>query len=651
LIMKKWKWFPYLLGFILGALPLLSLWSLGEWVYRTRSELWTAVPIGVRYSSKAALVLPEEVTPQLLGSVLAAEDSDFFYHFGVDLYGLARAILKNLKAMEFKEGGSTLTQQLARNVYLTQEKTLTRKLLEIAIALRLETLYDKFELLAAYLSTVYTGEAGIGMKRASHYYFGKDLQEISWDEAIGLTGLLRSPGLYSPFTYPQRFELRARTVAHLLLEKGLHWQKIEPTLPQANIQRDFLEPEVPPWVKNLSIDEAAKRLGLSKTEFLDGGYAVKLSLDSQLQQVANTALSAVREYHPAIIVVESTTGRVLAVSGTEYNVLLSRRQMGSLIKPLYYLEGFLQHEITPSMMLADIPFTLGDWAPQNFDKRFRGTVTVEKALRLSLNVPSVRVYLRVGPFRSLDFIRETVGLKGNYPNDLTISLGTVESTPWQVLEAYTLIPNGGVQTELCLVDQINDRFGNTLYKHSPLVKRIEAEGILPLGEAIDILRQILKSVVTSGTGVSALVKGIDMGGKTGTARRDAWFFSWAGRVMGLVSIHWDEPLNLTGGGNAAPVWREIVEGLPCVLRRPSEEKLRPALIGSLNASVHTLQDTYVLSLGWPTDVESFSKLLEVLLESSENERIKLLSEINEYDPQMASELWREIQRLEDGKAP
>jgi len=651
LIMKKWKWFPYLLGFILGALPLLSLWSLGEWVYRTRSELWTAVPIGVRYSSEAALVLPEEVTPQLLGSVLAAEDSDFFYHFGVDLYGLARAILKNLKAMEFKEGGSTLTQQLARNVYLTQEKTLTRKLLEIAIALRLETLYDKFELLAAYLSTVYTGEAGIGMKRASHYYFGKDLQEISWDEAIGLTGLLRSPGLYSPFTYPQRFELRARTVAHLLLEKGLHWQKIEPTLPQANIQRDFLEPEVPPWVKNLSIDEAAKRLGLSKTEFLDGGYAVKLSLDSQLQQVANTALSAVREYHPAIIVVESTTGRVLAVSGTEYNVLLSRRQMGSLIKPLYYLEGFLQHEITPSMMLADIPFTLGDWAPQNFDRRFRGTVTVEEALRLSLNVPSVRVYLRVGPFRSLDFIRETVGLKGNYPNDLTISLGTVESTPWQVLEAYTLIPNGGVQTKLCLVDQINDRFGNTLYKHSPLVKRIEAEGILPLGEAIDILRQILKSVVTSGTGVSALVKGIDMGGKTGTARRDAWFFSWAGRVMGLVSIHWDEPLNLTGGGNAAPVWREIVEGLPCVFRRPSEEKLRPALIGSLNASVHTLQDTYVLSLGWPTDVESFSKLLEVLLESSENERIKLLSEINEYDPQMASELWREIQRLEDGKAP
>jgi len=609
------------------------------------------VPIGVRYSSEAALVLPEEVTPQLLGSVLAAEDADFFYHFGVDLYGLTRAILKNLKAMEFKEGGSTLTQQLARNVYLTQEKTLTRKLLEIAIALRLETLYDKFELLAAYLSTVYTGEAGIGMKRASHYYFGKDLQEISWDEAVGLIGLLRSPGLYSPFTSPQRFELRARTVARLLLEKGLHWQKIEPVLPKANVRQDFLEPEVPPWVQNLSIDEAAKRLGLSRTEFLNGGYAVKLSINSQLQRVANTVIDAVKKYHPAIIVVESATGRVLAVVGTEYNVLSSRRQMGSLIKPLYYLEGFLQHEITPSMMLADIPLTLGDWAPQNFDRRFRGTVTVEDALRLSLNVPSVRVYLRVGPFRSLDFIREKVGLEGSYPNDLTISLGTVESTPWQVLEAYTLIPNGGVKTELCLVNQINDRFGNTLYEHHPLVKRIEAEGILPLGEAMDILRRILRSVVTSGTGVRALVKGIDMGGKTGTARRDAWFFSWTGRVMGLVSIHWDEPLNLTGGRNAAPVWRNIVEDLPYVFRRPPEEKPHPTLIGLLNVNVRALQDTFALSLGWPTDMESFSRLLKILLETSENERIKLLSEINEYDPQMASELWKEIQRLQDKKVP
>lgn len=649
--MRERRWVPYLLGFFTGIIPLFSLWIVGEWIYQTKPELWTAVPIGLRYSSEPALVLPEEVTPQLLGSVLAAEDADFFYHSGIDLYGLARAILRNLSTMELKEGGSTLTQQLARNVYLTLEKTISRKLLEIALALRLEAIYDKYELLAAYLSTVYTGEPGNGLKRASIYYFGKNLQDISWEEAVGLIGLLRSPGLYSPFEFPERFKRRAETVAHLLVEKGLYWEEIQPYLPERTVERVAFAQQIEPWLRNFLLDESASILGMSRTDILNGGYAVKPTLDPRLQEVVNESVKTVEQYNPAVIVVERFTGKVLAVSGSEYNVLFSRRQLGSLIKPLYYLEGFLQGEITPQTLMADIPLSLGGWEPQNFDRRFRGSVTVENALRLSLNVPSVRVYLKVGPFRSLNFIREVVGLWGVYPKDLTVSLGTVESTPWKVLEAFTFIPNGGVKTLLTTVEAITDRFGNVIYTHNPVVERVQAEGVKTMGESLDILRGILRKVVKSGTGVKAFKKGLDIGGKTGTARRDAWFFSWAGKTMGLVSIHWDDAINITGGGYAAPVWKGVVDALPERFKRPPEDRIAWIPFGTVCMHSETIREAFNFSLGRFGDVLSYSEMLEILLEASESQRIRILSEINQRDPQMASDLWNEIQKILDEKGP
>jgi len=642
----------YIFGFMIGFLPLYLLWSIGGWLYSSKGETFASINLPVIIDDLDSLVvLPEELPPSLVGATLAAEDADFFYHPGIDVYGIARAVIRNLRFLSFKEGGSTITQQLARNVYLSQTKTLIRKLLEVGVALQLERFYDKYEILAAYLSAVYMGRTGIGMKKAARIYTGKQLKDLDWSETVGLAGIIRSPGLYEPDG--ARFLKRANVIKELLLEKGLHNEEVEPKELKA---RSAKQEYIPEWLKGYIVAEAKEKLGIPRESSMGGeGYLIFSTIDPELQKAVSDMTNSTPFPHPATLMVRRYTGDVLAVGGGEYDVLHSRRQMGSAIKPFYYFLGFLEGVFTPYTLVADIPIKIGEWEPSNFEGFFRGPVTVKDALRLSLNVPSVRIFLEVGPSNFVNFMKEEVRLKGFYPQDLTMALGTVETTPWDALEAYTFLVNGGFKAKLNLVKTIRDRFGNVIYVHSPNYSTIRRNYNTAVSLASQRLRKMMREVVKQGTGYRASIPRLDVGGKTGTAQRDAWFFGWMGNIIGVVSLHWDEGESIPGGRTCAPLWRKALQNThhrykiySVLTRKRDTRQISLKLVKNPVKSCKSYLPSLTLkNLLPPTP----SSLLLVIRNMNPFERKRYLKEINLIDPELAAHIWNELKLLSGETSP
>lgn len=630
-----------LIGFLCGFLVTIALLSffyieITEDLPAPESQLPTGLIL--LYSDGSPLSLPrsfwvklEDVLPYFLNALLSSEDKRFYLHPGVDPLGIARAIVRNISTMSINEGGSTITQQLARTLYLTPTVTWERKVKEMFIALWLERHRTKEEILQMYINSVYMGSGLYGFASASKYYFGKSLSEVSLNEAALLVGVVRSPENFNPIKNWRVSKQKASTVLSAMLKEGYLSEKVyQESLGQLeqlsythNFKFDFDEEVFWRVVREL------KQLGYGLDE-LRQGYKVYTTLDRKLSQAAmnlprNTVVEAI----------DPSTGAVLLYKGVGLTYPEGRRLLGSAIKPLYYYLAILEGWSINSE-LVDLPLKVGNWTPENFDKRYRGVATMQQALVDSLNIPSVNLFMQLGREKVLDFLKNELNLAGFYPEDMTIALGTLETAPEEVLKAYAVIFNGGVVLQPFIIRRIEDANGRTIYQSVPRVIGVVRTRRANPMEASAVLLEVMRRVVERGTGVRAR-QILPVAGKTGTSLKTAWFIGGDQRFIMAVAVDGE---NLTGGIHAAPVWSQLLTNYNYAGKMP-DWKVQS------NLSVKTTTPSLTLDVDrvmrWLEEKSlDIDVLADLASKMDNNTLLDFLSSINERSPQLAKQLWEKI---------
>jgi penicillin-binding protein 1B len=530
-------------------------------------------------------LLPLSDIPEtLIYAVLSAEDASFFSHPGLSLRGILRAAWVNLRGGEVRQGGSTLTQQLVKNLFLTHERTWARKSREVALALVIDLRYDKRTILEAYFNEIYWGTDGtvnlMGAGAAAWAYFGKLPRELTLCETALLAAMIRSPGLYSPEVHPERARERRNWVLTRMAQLG--WleeseREIETQSPLCYSPR-----EVPwrtaPYFADFVAEEAKRRFGIDPRE--EPGYSLLSTLEIPAQRAASEAISWGLEalekgwekgrkkdtsLQGALVSIDPRSGAILAyVGGRDYaqsqfdRVTKAERQAGSAFKPVVYAAAFESRVASPVSLVEDSPITVAlagrRWTPRNSDGDFRGWVTVRSALERSLNIPTVRVALATGLPGIVDMAHRlgiTTGLKP-VP---ALALGAFEVTPLDLATVYATFAAGGVRRPVYGIDAILDSQGQPLKGVSPG----EPERAMS-AEAAFITTSVLQGVIERGTGVNARRQGLGdpVAGKTGTTndRRDSWFVGYSPDRATLVWVGYDDAsaTRLSGSRAALPIW-------------------------------------------------------------------------------------------------
>ncbi len=536
------------------------------------------------------LVRVDAVPRALIDAIVAAEDARFYQHWGIDPRAVARALWTDLKEGEWVQGGSTLTQQLVKNFYLTQERTLYRKVVEAIMALMLEARYTKTEILEAYLNEIYLGQRGdmgvYGVGEASIFYFGKEVERLTTAESALLAGMIRSPRANNPQAAPAR----AQATRDLVLRRMAALQMISADEAAAATKESI--PSRPkaraavraPYFADL-VREELERL-YSRDVLTSEGLRIFTSLDVEAQRATEEALrsgladldrrspKASEPLQGGAIVMQPQTGYVRAlVGGRDYaasqfnRMTQARRQPGSLFKPIAYLAALRKDgqtgapRYTPVSVINDAPLTIetpsGPWKPQNYDKRYHGPVTLRTALEYSFNAAAVQVGQDVGVERVVETAR-ALGLTTPLQPVPSLVLGTSEVNPLELAGAYAVFANFGTRTEALAIKAVVDRDGRVLSRKDIAVEQVVAP------EEAYLMTALLQGVIERGTGrgVRALGFNKPAAGKTGTTSdfRDAWFVGYTPETLALVWVGFDhnKSLNLTGAEAALPIWTNIM---------------------------------------------------------------------------------------------
>ena len=465
-------------------------------------------------------------------AAVSVEDRRFYQHFGLDPLGIVRALVVNLRARRLVQGGSTLTQQVAKTLFLTNERTMRRKVQELMLTLWLEHSFTKPEILEIWLNRVYLGSGAWGVDAASRLYFGISARKLSlWQSAV-LAGLPRAPSRFNPRADPQAAATRGREVLAAMVETGAI------TKEQAATASAAIAFTPPPAVSGWFADWVADE---SQATVPPGADAVlHTSLDARLQATAETKLAALLDgpgaaagvSQGAVVALDATTGAVrVMVGGRDYRAggfnraVAARRQPGSAFKPFVWLAA-LEHGSTPSDTVLDAPLRIGTWSPQNFEGTYRGEVTLEDALAQSLNTVSVRLLQASGGPRAAAEVAHRLGVTGSLPDNLTLALGTGEVRLIDMAAAYAALLNGGMRVRATGIERMDvDGKAQALDRAGP-VRVIEPE-------IATEMRQMLAAVVARGSGRAAALPGRFVAGKTGTTQdyRDAWFIGVAGSTV------------------------------------------------------------------------------------------------------------------------
>jgi penicillin-binding protein 1A len=508
--------------------------------------------------------LPRHV-PQ---AVIAIEDRRFFEHRGVDFLGLARAFTVNLFAGEIRQGGSTLTQQLAKNLFLSSERSIRRKVREALLAIWLERNYSKAELLSLYLNRVYLGAGAYGVDAAAKRYFDKSARDLSLFEAAVIAGLLKAPSKLAPSHNPEGAIERAETVLTAMVEAGFIDQTAADKALASHTgfagERNRLSPAgryFADWV----LDQVQGFVG-----FADQDLVITTTLEPRLQQATEAALAETlarerqrSDVSQGAVVVLAPDGAVKAlVGGRDYQqsqfnrATQAQRQPGSAFKPFVFLAA-MEAGGTPDDMVRDQPISIGGWKPGNFRDRFYGDVTMREALARSLNSVAVQLTHRHGA-KAVARTAERLGITADLRPDLSISLGTSEVTLLELTAAYAPFANGGMGVLPHGISEIKDRQGRVLYRRS-------GQGPGRVIEATPAIRMydMLRTVVEAGTGRAARLDDRAAAGKTGTSQdfHDAWFVGYTADYVAGVWFGNDDqkPMKgVTGGTLPAKLWHDIM---------------------------------------------------------------------------------------------
>ncbi len=592
---ESFKGFPVRLtleGTVVGKIENVAT---GEELFSLELEPELVTGLYDRTWQERRIVKLPEVPPLLIKAILAIEDERFYHHYGIDPVALLRATWVNLRSGGVVQGGSTLTQQLMKNFFLSDERSLTRKAKEAIMALIAERKYSKEEILENYLNEIYLGQKGsqgiYGIWEASQFYFSKPLSDLTVGEMALLAGLIRAPNRLSPYRSIDAATKRRNVVlAKLLDDKIISRRQYETTLREALPQRELVKitNDAPFYVDYLRRELAEN---YSNDVLTAEGLGIFTSLDLQLQRIAERALadglnkleqtySALRrkgeEDHleGAVIVLRPQTGEIKAMVGgrsyqkSQFNrVFQAKRQPGSVFKPFVYLAGLMSgaeggKKFTPASMVEDSPFTWSydgqEWEPGNYNDEYFGTVTFRRALEKSLNAATARVARDVG-IRRVREIANRLGIQSSLPPVPALALGAAEVTPLEVAVAFSTLANNGVRTRPLAVKQVMDPDGRRLEKRDVNVEKVLSP------QLAFMMNHLLKGVMDRGTGELARRWGFTRpaAGKTGTTNdfKDAWFVGYTPDLLAVVWVGFDNQskLNLSGAQAALPIWTELMK--------------------------------------------------------------------------------------------
>ncbi|MCG8316609.1 MAG: penicillin-binding protein 1B [Pseudomonadales bacterium] len=542
------------------------------------------------HNEDRVLVTLDQVPSALIGALIAVEDRDFYEHWGVSIRGIVRAMFANIKAGGLRQGGSTLTQQLVKNFYLTSERSLTRKINEALMAVLLEFHYEKDAILEAYLNEVYLAQAGQrsihGFGLGSLYYFGVPLRELKVEQIALLVGLVKGPSWYDPRRHPQRAKERRDQVLALMVDQGVmgqsEFERVK-NRPLSVIAKPVYDDERFPAFMNLVRqqlqqdykDEDLRSEGLRIFTTLDPFVQQQLQQQTQnhLVNLAKGYGSQYQNLQMAAIFTAANTGEVVALLGDKnprfkgFNRALNAyRPIGSLIKPAVYLAA-LEQGYTLATLVEDEPIEIATpngeiWRPENFEKVSHGPVIMQQALAQSYNQATARVATNIGIDKLTDMVKR-LGVNKNLPEVPALSLGAVSLSPYEVATMYQTFAASGFYTPLRAIRSVLGGDGKPLQRYGIDVdKRLEPAYAY-------LITVALQEVVNQGTAKTAklyLPEDLAAAGKTGTSdeQRDAWFAGWTGAYLGVVWVGFDEnqPTTLTGASGALPIWAKTMAQLP-----------------------------------------------------------------------------------------
>ena len=521
-----------------------------------------------------------QIPQNLQDAFIAVEDNRFYEHSGIDPRGILRAVWANLSENEIAEGGSTITQQLAKNAYLTQDRTMKRKVQEVFLALQLERQYTKQEILELYLNQIYFGQGAYGVQAAAQTYFGKNVEDLTLNECAVLAGIPKSPNYYSPLNNMQAAKERRGTV----LDQMVKYNYISRRIASETKGEDI---KLAPPKNGAEQKEAAYFIDYVTQLMIDrygadavykDGLKIYTTIDMDMQRAAEAAMENLPDYgtdangivqpQGALVAIDPHNGHIKAMAGgrgtDQFNrATMAERQPGSAFKPFVFAAA-LENDFTPSTVIDDSPITIGDWSPQNDSGHFSGKVNLRTVAIYSMNVPTVKIAQKIGIDKPIYYAQEmgiTTFVLDGPTNDrnLATALGglTKGVTPLEITSAYGTFANKGVHVDPVAIIQVLDRNGKILEQATPAQKSVISEA------SAAELTSMLQDVVTKGTGTRAAI-GRPAAGKTGTTSdyRDAWFVGYTPDLVAGVWVGNDSNESLAGmhgGDTPAIIWKSFMQ--------------------------------------------------------------------------------------------
>ncbi|MGG1878614.1 PBP1A family penicillin-binding protein [Paenibacillus cisolokensis] len=519
-----------------------------------------------------------DISPNLIKATLAVEDRKFYDHPGFDLKGMARALLVNLEHMDTKQGASTLTQQLARNLYLSHEKTWTRKLKEAKYTAQLEMKYSKDQILEMYLNEIYYGHGAYGIESASLMYFGKSAKDLSLAESAMLAGIPKGPTYYSPYNQPENAAKRQRIVLNAMAQTGYITQAEADKaaasklalLPQNRQENKVIASYFRDYVRQL----VTRELKITEKQLEEGGLNIYTTLDPQAQQAAEEAVAKEMEnsgeLETALVSIDPRNGHIKAMVGgkdyrqNQYNhALATTRQPGSSFKPIMYLTAIASGEMTSTTMFNSQPTLFHydnnrkTYQPSNFGDKYLGEIAMRQAIAASDNIYAVNTIMQLGADKVADMARK-LGITSKLETVPSLALGTSPISPLEMASAYSVIANNGKRIEPVAVLKITDAAGRSLYS----APEESGQQIVEPAAAYVLTRMMEGVFETGGTGnrVSSMMKR-PVAGKTGTTNTDAWMVGYTPELSTAVWVGYDKgkTISTVDGRRAAPIFAQYTE--------------------------------------------------------------------------------------------